>query len=69
MIDLLHEPAMRKLGVVKADSLTKGLVALARMAAESNAATAEVKLSWLDEEEIVDAQYVPELILRVTKVI
>lgn len=69
MNSLLHESAMRKLGTVKMESLVKGIFALAQMAAKSNAATAEAKLSWLDEEEIVDAHYVPELILRVIKVV
>lgn len=64
----LHEPAMKGVGSVKAGAMITAFRALARMAAESNAATADFKMEWLSDSEVVEAQYVPELILRVREV-
>jgi len=64
----LHEPALDKLAGTHIGSLVKSFRALAALAAESNAATADFTLSWLDDQETVKSRYVPELICRVKKV-
>ena len=67
--ELLHEPALSTMSRGVASGLVRAIVQLGRAANESNAATADMKFGWLKEGETVDAVYVPEVILRVTKAV
>lgn len=67
--DVLHEPAMKTMSEGVASGFVRTMVQLGEAAKESNAATADVKFGWLKEDETVTALYVPEIILRVTKVV
>lgn len=67
MPDVIHEPAMQKIGTSEVESWVKALRELAVAAEESNANTAAMTFSWLGELEEIDALYVPEITLRVKK--
>ena len=67
--DMLHEPAMKKIAGGNIQALVNGLRGLAACAHESNAATGKSTLAFLEKDETVEARYVPELIIRVTKVV
>lgn len=64
---LLHSDAMAKAATLTAKGITDGFNAVAKMANEFGAESSSTTISWVSEDEEVDAAYVPELILRVCK--
>lgn len=65
--ELLHEPAMRKIGssLLDRDAIGRALQSLAKVADESNANVAATTISFVEDNEEVAARYVPQITFRV----